>query len=115
MPVAVTVTEGDANNPHAGMMGAPQPEQKPVLVVVGDATLASNYFLQESQTQFDLLASMLDWLRERTTSIGIPPKDRSFYVLAPNTSPWTMTWVPTLLMFVGIVGLGTGVWVVRRR
>jgi hypothetical protein len=117
IPVAVTVSEGDPQDPHAGMMGAPPPKQTPRLVVFGDATFASNVFIAQADARenFDMVAGSLDWLRERTGSIGVPPKSRNLFVMGKEPEPWPLTWIPTVLMCAGIVGLGTGVWVVRRR
>ena len=116
LSVAVVVTEQAArSDPHA----MPQPgEDKPRLVVCGDATLACNAFMQEEAAAryFDLFNSMLSWLRERPSSIGFEPKKQSVYEVDPvdvNTS--RMILFPTALFFVGIVGLGAGVWIVRRR
>jgi hypothetical protein len=118
--VGVTVAEGDTSDPHAGIRGAPPlgQQQKPRMVVIGDATIASNRMIGNEAGRnliFDLIASSIDWLRGRESSIGIPPKERQFYTLQRDPSAWTLTWVPTMLMAVAIVGLGTGVWIVRRR
>jgi hypothetical protein len=114
--VALAVSSVDARDPHAGVMGAPV-AAKPTLVVIGDATLVSNRALAGAggEENFSLLTSSLGWLRERTGSIGRPPKQRNYYTLKPSASLYDITMIPTAMMLVGIVGLGAGVWVVRRR
>jgi hypothetical protein len=117
LPAAVMVTE---SAPVPPSMGAPPPPAKPRLVVIGDATLATNAMVSEQSGQpiFSFLASTLDWLAERPTSIGIESKDLPVYVMDPAAAEKASTrlvWLPVLLALVGIVGLGAGVWVVRRR
>jgi hypothetical protein len=112
--VAVAVGEPDAMDPHASFRPA---KVKPRLVVFGDATLASNPYTTElgGTYHFDLLRSTLDWLRERPSNIGIKPKERDTFVLKPDTNKYRMILLPAMLMFTGVIGLGTGVWLVRRR
>jgi hypothetical protein len=90
---------------------------EPRLVVFGDATFVSDHALNSSlgDLDFGLFFSSVSWLRGRGGDIGIAPKEREFFVLPPNTSPSQLIWLPTLLMLAGIVGLGAGVWVIRRR
>ena len=47
--------------------------------------------------------------------MGIEPKKRDFYTVSPTASLSKMVLLPGLLAAVVIIGLGTGVWVVRRR
>jgi hypothetical protein len=120
LPVAVTVAESSGGpDPHAPFMPPPPGgEQKPRMVVFGDATIACNQFMAEDSNlrTYDLLQSTFGWLRERPGRIGIQPKKQDTYELnAAGVNFGRMIWLPGLLMFVGIVGLGTGVWVVRRR
>ena len=115
--VAVTVSEPapmDPADPHASLRSG---SQKPRLVVFGDASFASNVFVSDRSASmgFDLFASSLDWLRDRPGSIGIEPKKRNFYVISPAASLFKMIVLPGLIAAIAIVGLGTGVWVVRRR
>ena len=114
--VAIAVSEtppGSAMNPHAALQG----EDKPRLVVMGDASWVSNVFMAErsNAVNYDLFTSMLSWLRERPNSIGIDAKKRETYTLPEDANLGRMFWTPLILMLVGIVGLGAGVWIVRRR
>lgn len=119
LSVAVAVSEpvqpSDPADPHAFMR---QQEQKPRLVAFGDATFASNQAMAEGSGNynFPLFASTLAWLRERPSNIGVPPKSRNTFALhVQEDVAQRMRWLPAVLMVVGILGLGTGVWVVRRR
>jgi hypothetical protein len=119
--VAVAVGEPQpppANDPHAMMNPAAGGEPKPRLVVIGSASFASNAFTAESsgRPNYDLVASCLSWLRERPSSIGLEGKSREFFVLNPKPEEVTrMRWLPAPMMLLGVVVLGTGVWLIRRR
>jgi hypothetical protein len=118
LPVAVAVSEGGQSpemfNPHAPK---PATEQTPRLLVIGDATFASNRAMggEGNTLGYALFASCLSWLRERPDNIGIEPKKRAFYQLNEDTNVSRMILLPTGLMAFGVVGLGLGVWVIRRR
>jgi hypothetical protein len=120
IPVAVAVSEttgaGAGPDPHAFMNPG---DSKPRLVVFGDSAMACNNLMTEraggAGVYYDLLASTIAWLREKPTGIGIEPKKSDFYALNPEVNVGRMVWLPALLMVVTVVGLGTGVWVVRRK
>lgn len=114
IPVAVAVNETSPavpGNPHAFM------DEKPRMLVFGDATWVGNRLMspRANPTYHDLFASSLAWLREKPASIGIEAKKRDTYSLSPDANVSRMVWLPAIFMFVGIIGLGAGVWVVRRR
>ncbi len=116
LTVGVAITETppmSPTNPHAAL----QEGGKPCLVVVGDATWVSNRFMSEQLggQEYDIFNSMLSWLRERPNNIGIDAKKRETYTLGATADLSRMFWVPAILMVVGVIGLGAGVWVVRRR
>jgi hypothetical protein len=103
------------NDPHAFMR---QPDQKPRAVVFGSAAFASNRYMAESsgQLNYDLFSSCLAWLRERPNTIGLEPKKRNIFVLNVGDEVISrMRWLPVTFMVIGIIGLGTGVWLIRRR
>src|SRR2546423_585115 len=64
---------------------------------------------------YDVFESSLAWLRERPSSIGLDPKERKIYQIEPTTNFTRMEFLPLGLMIVTVLGLGLGVWVVRRR
>jgi hypothetical protein len=119
LPVAVAVTETKPSNPHGFMQPqSADSESKPRLVVFGDASIVTNRYMAVGRGQtgvFEVIASCMDWLRERPQSIGIDPKKRDFYALNPEAETLRMVLLPGVLMMFGVVGLGAGIWVVRRR
>jgi len=90
-------------------------EQKPRMVVIGDASFASNTVSRSAVPYYDFLTSSMEWLAERPTNIGIKPKESSSFALGPTVHYDRMIWLPLGLMVLTIVGAGTGIWVVRRR
>jgi hypothetical protein len=118
IPVAVVVSESAPSaDPHAFMR--PQTGQTPRLAVFGDATLACNRYTSDQRgntLQYEVIANTMDWLREKPSNIGIEPKTRNMFTLdTVNTDLYRMIFLPAALMFLGILGLGTGVWIVRRQ
>jgi hypothetical protein len=114
LPVAVSVSESGT---PPGMPAHPATSSKPRLVVFGDATFVTNPLASaRSGTQnFSLFASTLDWLAERPTSIGVEPRELSVYRLDPTANRARLLLLPGLLAVMAVLGLGLGVWVVRRR
>jgi hypothetical protein len=105
LPVAVAVTETEK-------------EQRPRLVVIGNSTLATNEVMGlASPVYYDLFENTLKWLSERPSEIGgIQPLESDVFAVNPARVNWSrMILLPGALMALGIIGLGTGVWVVRRR
>jgi hypothetical protein len=66
---------------------------------------------------YDLFGSCLSWLRERPDIGTKPPedKDRTEFVLRDAQAVSRLRFLPALYLVVGIITLGMGVWVVRRR
>jgi hypothetical protein len=102
IPVAVAVSDRDG---------------KPRMIVMGTSYFITNYFMQSNATgAYDLQANFLEWLAERPSGIGsIRPKTSSSFALDASTSRSQLILLPGWLMVVGIIGLGTGIWIVRRR
>jgi hypothetical protein len=114
---AVTVVEGKAPAPFPGHEFEAK-EGQPRLVVFGDASWISNPLLQQfAPNHFNLFSSCLSWLAGRA-DIGerVPPTQHDLYRMkvAPG-SGWRMMLLPGALMILGVLALGVGVWVVRRR
>jgi hypothetical protein len=117
LTIGMAVSETAAptpGNPHANMQGG---DDTPRLVVVGDVGWVCNLFMSEQagRQDYDIFNSMISWLRERPNNIGIDAKKRETYTFADNADFNRMILVPAILMIVGVIGLGAGVWVVRRR
>lgn len=122
LPVAVTVSESSRGatppgDPHAFMDRGG--ESKPRMVVVGNSAFVSDRSLERSgaisEYSIGLVASSLAWLRERPNSLKIPARSQQNYQMSANTDIWKMILSPAWLLTLGVVGLGLGVWVVRRR
>jgi len=100
---------------HAGVV-----KDTPRMVVFGTANWVSDEGLNGNQANLraDLFSSCISWLREKASvGITIPPKTRKEYVLNVKTPEAIsrMHFLPLGLMVLAVIGLGTGVWVVRRR
>jgi hypothetical protein len=113
----------DPMDPHAGLRGRGG-DGTPRMIVIGNARFASDAALAGGAAReaagggnlyYELFANGLAWLRERPSSIGISPKERNIYKMKEGTNVDRMVTAPFVLMALGIVGLGLGVWVVRRR
>jgi hypothetical protein len=121
LPVALAVSESQlpADAAHAALRG--MGEEKPRMVVFGNATWAADGGMgraaknRMADETYALMASSIAWLRERPGNIGIPPKDRDTYAISNDTSLARLLLNPASFMFVGIFGVGLGVWAVRRR
>jgi hypothetical protein len=91
-------------------------DQKPRLIVMGTSLFITNYNMQSNATgAYDLQVSFLEWLAERPGGMDIRPKETGTYTIDPDISRAQIVFLPAWLMVVGIIGLGTGIWIVRRR
>jgi hypothetical protein len=122
-PLSMAVAVSDNSNAgvpqdaaHAGVTK----ETTPRMVVFGNAAWLSDESLRQrgdGSSRLDLFNSCVSWLREKA-SIGqrIPPKERKEYDSGiPPQEALRLSLLPPALLLLGVVGLGTGVWVVRRR
>jgi hypothetical protein len=117
--LAVAVSESSGGGAPRDMAHAGLTKDTPRMVVFGSAGWISEESLVGGRgvSRMDLFNSCISWLREKA-SIGqvIPAKKRKEYDLnIPPQDTDRLKWLPLSLMLLGIVGLGTGVWVVRRR
>jgi hypothetical protein len=112
--IAVTVAEVPVGGPHAMMEG----ESVPQMIVYGDATWLSNAFWGEqgmAQVLGIVLQRNLGWLKQRPVILTPKTNKSDTFMLPPNVSFGRTVLLPGVLMMAGIIGLGAGVWVVRRR
>ncbi len=72
---------------------------------LGGSSRGANYYL---------VVSTCEWLAGREQNIGVPPRTNNFFVLDKG-NPTRMVFLPFALMTLGFIGMGIGVWVVRRR
>jgi hypothetical protein len=108
-------------------MSAPLPvvvgiseEDKGRMVVFGDTEFVGNLALATdgSGENYSLFVSSLEWLAERDASfVGPRPKETGSYGLpkAVAAEYTRIHVIPMWLMLLTVVGVGTGVWLVRRR
>jgi hypothetical protein len=115
--LAVVVTEGQTPPPIPNHEFLAK-EGQPRLIVFGDASWISNRLEQQvAPFHFNLFVSCLSWLSGRS-DIGtrVPPTQHDLYHMkVPPGSGWRMMLLPGSLMILGVLALGLGVWVVRRR
>ncbi len=117
LSLAVTVTEGKSTPPIPGHEFMAN-EGEPRMIVFGDASwITNNILLQATPDNFALFSSSLSWLAGRH-DIGerIPTSTRNVYRLKiPPGEELRLVFLPGVLMMMGVLILGFGVWVVRRR
>ncbi len=122
LPVGVAVTEKGAADPlsqipgHESMAAG---EEKPRLVVFGDASWASNEGINGrfSESSFSLFNTSVSWLRDRA-DLGTKPKGQERKEYRLNVGEETVTrlkFLPLAMMLLSVVGLGGAIWIVRRR
>ena len=117
LAVAVSETKGQGLPP--GHPGASK-DSTPRLLVFGDGTWVSNSMMggaDTADTHMDLFTSSLAWLRERPTiGEGATGRERTTFSLGVTDEQATrLVFLPGVLMLIGVVTLGGGVWVMRRR
>lgn len=102
LPIAVTVTQG------SGELA------KPRMVVFGDADFILNDERQ-LRNYYELVLSSLEWMSEKGGYIGPQPREQASYNVPIDVDGTRLFVYPALLMLLVIGGLGTGLWLVRRR
>lgn len=119
LPVAVAVSEADSMMPmddvHAGLR---RRGSQPRAVVMGNAIIFTNQPRGNSpERPYDLFNSSLAWLRGRPADIGIDPKRSDVFEWGDpkKINVTRMIFLPGIVAAIMIVGLGAGVWIVRRR
>jgi hypothetical protein len=108
LPVAVAVTDRE-NHPRA--------------VIVGDDVFITTDYITKlapnETANYEFFRSCLEWLGERPVQVvgGIRPKERQFYRLTREETGGGMRLIllPISLMALGLVGMGAGIWIVRRK
>jgi hypothetical protein len=80
--------------------------------VFGDTEFITNRDLNSSS--YALVVSSIEWMAERE-SIGAQPKTSPSFQLPPEVNYARMIFLPGWIMLLSLIGLGIGVWIVRRR
>ena len=123
LSVAVAVSEAGGAPPIPGheFMG-PQPG-KPVMMVFGDGEWIGNDALSaaDSDIPLNVFRNAVDWLRERPavseqikSKKGVERDEFSMAKITPGAAS-AIAWTPGFVMLAGVVALGLGVAVARRR
>jgi hypothetical protein len=99
IPVAVAVTDTQ--------------KDRPVLVACGEIKLAMNEWI--GVLQFSFLHNSLEWLLGKEPAGIAPQKSNRYWLNEPGLNVSRIRYLPAFLMGLAIIGLGAGVWVVRRR
>ena len=85
-------------------------------IVASDAIQDSDLAKQGLDYGYSLVASAIGYLREKPSHIGIAPKKGDSYSLnADRDTKDRMVLEPFAYMSLGLLGLGLGIWTVRRR
>lgn len=103
LPVALTVAEDGS---------------KPRMVVFGDTEFLGNFDITRSKysdVYYSLFVGSLEWMAERPGAGGLKPKETQTYALPAGVEANRLIVLPGWLMTLGILGLGTGIWLIRRR
>jgi ABC-type uncharacterized transport system involved in gliding motility auxiliary subunit len=116
VPLAVAVATG-ADKPADPDSPLPPPKPNPQglrLVVFGDSDFADNQLLQANVGNSVMLSGALDWLIQRDSLLGIPPKKTEQVHLALAASELRAVYLLSLLVLPGL-GVVLGVWIYFRR
>jgi ABC-type uncharacterized transport system involved in gliding motility auxiliary subunit len=84
------------------------------MVVFGDSDFATNQLVRANSTNAMLLANSLNWLVERESLLGIPPRKTEQVRLNLTAGELRTVYVLTLLLLPGLA-VGTGIYVHFRR
>jgi ABC-type uncharacterized transport system involved in gliding motility auxiliary subunit len=118
VPLAVAVGPG-ADKPADPERPVPPPPTNPQglrLVVFGDSDFADNQLLQANVGNSVMLSGILDWLIQRDSALGIPPKKTEQVHLSLTKSELRSVYLISLLLLPGLgVLLGVWIWYQRRR
>lgn len=105
---------GDGEEEAEAAEEPPPPKMR--LAVVGDSDFATSAFLQMGPGNQTLLNNLFNWLIERETLVGIPPKRPEQVRLAMTPSELRWAWLFVVVLLPGLaVLLGLWVWSRRRR
>jgi hypothetical protein len=91
---------------------------RPRLVVLGDSEMFMNGLMEAtnfSDDHYSFFSNAMDWLSDRQDVGGTLPRDMGIYTIRPTTNINRMVGAPLWLMLLCVLGLGTCLWLVRRR
>lgn len=111
LPVGVVVN----GTSGAGGSGS---DSDPRMAVIGSAFWLQNRYIHEGARldNYALFTNTIKWMRGRP-DIGAPPEPKArkpFTIDQPEVEA-RLIWTPGPLLLLGIIGLGGGIWMIRRR
>src|SRR5262249_31062613 len=81
-------------------------DNKPRMVVIGDARFANNAYIVPGLPYYDFLTSSIEWLAERPDNIGIAPQQTgSFSLRETDINPNRLLFLPLGLAVLGLIAL----------
>jgi hypothetical protein len=99
-PVGAVVADGDAGR----------------LVVIGNSDMVTDATAAQSEGGYELVGAAVDWLRDRPAiSYDVQTKKYQKFTFPADADPNRGLWLPLIIGVVAVLGLGSAVWVVRRR
>jgi hypothetical protein len=117
--MAVAVSESSSTGLPRDAAHAGVAKESSFMVVFGNSEWITDTALTANSVNYDLFTSCLTWLRGGTgvgKSATDKGKTREVYNLnVPKENIVRLAYLPLGLILLGVVGLGCGVWVVRRR
>jgi ABC-type uncharacterized transport system involved in gliding motility auxiliary subunit len=114
---AAAETEPAPGAEGAAAETAAAPSRGPMrLVVLGDSNFATDQLLRASDANVVLLIDTLNWLAERESLLGIPPKEpeRVRLTLTATQMAWVLALALAILPGLAVIA-GVVVWLRRRR
>lgn len=121
-PVAVSVSDSGGGAPMDKHHAAVRTGDEPRMVVFGSSSWITNEEMgrenQFGEERAALFTSCVNWLNRQESVGKLNPVDKRRVPYNPNVKQDAQKWLyslPVLLMLGGVVVVGAGVWVVRRR
>jgi len=116
VPLGVAVATGSDKpaDPDSPTPARPPDPHGLRLVVFGDSDFADNQLLQANVGNTVLLSGTLDWLVQRDSVLGIPPKKTEQVHLSLTKAELRSVYLLSLLVLPGL-GVILGVWIYYRR
>jgi hypothetical protein len=87
-------------------------------LVIGTDTFCSDEALAKQrapETSLHRIGGLLDFVRGRPQGLNIAPGTFRVYSLPKEVSSTGLIYLPASIIFFGIMALGAGVWIARRR
>jgi hypothetical protein len=91
-------------------------DMKPRAVILGDYLPITNGGVDTWSENYDFFRSYAEWLVNRNLSeIGVRPNETGVYKISEEVNKPRLILLPLGLTVLALAGMGTGVWIVRRK